>query len=701
MDRRTCIKATVTGMTGLTLGAGLASGCGRRPRFKLEPWLWLNISPSDEITVIVVKNEMGQGVSTSLPMIVAEELEADWTKIKVQFEPEIHDRIMSVDANYGTADSMSMRTGFTPMRLVGAAAKEMLVAACAREWGVEAASLTASNGTVSHPIHGTLTYGALAAAASTLPVPKSPRLKDPAEFTLIGRPIKRLDAPAHLAGESTFGIDVTVPDMMYAAVLQSPVFGGEVSNFESLSLAGTKAEALVAIPNGVAVVARSWWDAKRALDSLAVEFTTPEGADEVSSESIRARLVADLRSPGRRVRSDGDAEAAMARAATRVDDTFEVPVLDHAALEPINCTAHVTADSCEVWVPTQWAARALSAAQRITRLDPATIKIHPTFIGGGFGRKYEGAFYSHPILASQAVGKPVKVIWSREEDMRHGAYRSAAMAELSGGLDAAGNIVSWRAKLAAPQGGAHPVSLSTACFRYLPYAIPNIEVRFVRFLPGIPYGYMRSVNMAHNLFFVESFVDELCDAASIDPLEFRLRHVRGNTRVTAVLERVAEMAAWGAPRAEGAAHGIALFDYTAADNTRTVVAHVAEVVIESSGKVRVPHIYCAVDCGMAINPDIVKAQIEGGAVFALTAAFYGEITLRGGAVEQSNYHEYRLLEFKDAPHVEVEIINTMPFPSGVGEYGVPGVFPAVTNAIYSLTGQRVRNFPLSKYDFRS
>ena len=699
MDRRTCIKATVSGMAGLTLGVSLGSGCSRRPRFKLDPWAWLNISPTNEITVIVVKNEMGQGVSTTLPMIVAEELEADWERIRVELEPEIHDRIMSVDANYGTADSMSIRTGFEPMRLVGAAAKEMLIAACARDWGVEAASVAASNGTVSHPIHGTLTYGALAGAASTLPVPAAPRLKDPAEFTLIGRSIERLDAPAHLTGESTFGIDVTVPDMMYAAVLQSPVFGGEVSNHESLSVAGTGAEAIVPIPNGVAVVARSWWDAKRALDSLAVEFSYPAGAAEVNSQSIRARLVADLSKPGRRVRSVGNAESAMESADTMVHDTFEVPFLDHAALEPINCTAHVTADSCEVWAPTQWAERALSAARRITKLEPSAITIHPTFIGGGFGRKYEGAFYSHPILASQAVGKPVKVIWSREEDMRHGAYRSAAMAELSGGLDGTGNIVSWRAKLAGPQGGAHPVSLSTACFRYLPYAIPNIEVRFVRFMPGIPYGYMRSVNMAHNVFFVESFIDELAHAASIDPMEFRLRHVSGNTRVTAVLERVAEMANWGTPRVPGAQQGFALFDYTAADNTRTVVAHVAEVVIESSGKVRVPRIYCAVDCGLAVNPDIVKAQIEGGAIFALTAALYGQITVKGGAVEQSNYHDYRLLEFKDAPQVDVEIIDTMPFPSGVGEYGVPGVFPAVTNAIYSLTGQRVRTLPLSKYDF--
>jgi isoquinoline 1-oxidoreductase beta subunit len=686
-------------MAGLTLGVATGGGCSRRPRFKLEPFLWLNISPDNEITVIVVKNEMGQGVSTTLPMIVAEELDADWKKIKVELQPELHDHIMSVAANYGTADSMSMRTGYEPMRNVGAAAKEMLVTACAQKLGVDTESLSAANSTISHPTMGTITYGELASEASTLPVPRVPTLKRPQEFKIIGQPIERLDTPQHVTGESEFGIDVTVPDMMYAAVLQSPVFGGEVSNLETLSLEGTKADAIVPIPNGIAVVAKSWWEAERAVKSLDVQFANPFGTEEVSSESISRRLAAEMNDEGTRVESKGDPESAVSEADVAVKGAFEVPFLDHAALAPINCTAHVTADSCEVWAPTQWAAAVLDTAQRFTQLPASAIKIHTTRLGGSFGRKYDSNFYAHPILASRAVGKPVKVIWSRSEDMQHGTYRCVARAELSAGLDEAGNIASWRAKLVAPEGGAHPRLLALACFRYLPYSIPNIDIQFVRFVPGIPYGYMRSVNMSHNLFFVESFVDELAHAASIDPLEFRLNHVRDNPRARAILERVADMANWGTPSIPGSAHGMGLFDYTAYDNTRTVIAHVAEVSITSSGTVKVHKVYCAVDCGLAVNPDIVRAQIEGGTIFGLTGALYGEITVKNGAVEQSNLHEYRLLGLRDSPDVEVEIINSSDFPSGVGEYGVPGAYPAVTNAIFALTGRRIRNLPLSKYDF--
>jgi isoquinoline 1-oxidoreductase beta subunit len=693
MNRRSFVKASLAGVGGLTLGIIAYNRLSpkRRPLGFITEWL--NISPDNEITIIVVKNEMGQGISTSLPMIIAEELEADWERIKVEFRAELNGYIFP-DAGYGTADSISIRSGYKPMRMVGAAAREMLIAACARIWGVEPASLTAHNSTVSHPSKGTITYGELAETARTLPLPRNPKLKHPKDFKIIGRSLKRLDAPLHVEGKCRYGIDTTVPDMMYAAVRQSPVFGGEPANFRSLSIKGTKAKAIVPIPNGVAAIANSWWDAKNALESLDVRFKNPPEMEGLNSESISQKLASDSKGPGLQAQFEGRPFSAMDAAATKLNSTFEVPFLDHAALEPLNCTAHVTADNCKIWVPTQWAASVLEAAQKITHLPASAITIYPTFLGGGFGRKYAVDFVSHAILASQAVGKPVKVIWSREEDIRHGLYRSVARGDISGGLDKNGHIVSWIAKLVAPQRGYHWFELSLAGFMKLPYSIPNIEIQFVQFNTGVPTSYFRSVNMSHNIFFVEGFIDELAQAASTDPLGFRLRHTKHNPRVTSVLSKVAEMAHWGRPSVPDAAQGLALFDYTAHDNTRTIIAHVAEVSIESSGAVKVHKIYCAVDCGFAVNPDGVKAQMEGGAVFGLTAALFGEISIKNGAVEQSNYHDYPLLGLRDTPQVETEIINSGDIPAGVGEYGVPGVIPAVTNAIFGLTGQRIRKLPI-------
>ena len=697
MNRRSFVKVSLAGVTGLTLGITVTDCFSPQGKSMRPIGEWLHISPDNEITIVVVKNEMGQGISTSLPMIVAEELEADWERIKVELGAELNGYIF-YGAGYvrGTADSISIRSSYKPLRMIGAAAREMLMAACARIWDVEPASLTAHNSVVSHPNKGTLTYGELAEMASTLPIPRNPKLKNPKDFKIIGRPLKRLDAPWHIEGKSKYGIDTTVPDMMYAAVRQSPVFGGEPADFRSLSINGTKAKAIVPIPHGVAAVADSWWDAKTALESLDIRFKNPPEMENLNSKSISDKLANDMKSPGLQAQLEGRPSPAMAAAATKLSSTFEVPFLDHAALEPLNCTAHVTAGSCQVWVPTQWAANVLDTAQKITRLPASAITIYPTFLGGGFGRKYEADFVTHALLASKAVGKPVKVIWSREEDIQHGLYRSVARGEISGGLDKNGRIVSWMAKLAAPQLGYYWFDLSLAGFIRLPYSIPNLQIQFVKFETSVPTSFLRSVNMSHNIFFVESFMDELAGASSIDPLEFRLMHTKHNLRVTSVLSKVAEMANWGRPSVPGTAQGLALFDYSAHDHTRTIVAHVADVSIESSGAVKIHKIYCAVDCGLAVNPDGVKAQMEGGAVFGLTAALWGEITIKNGAVEQSNFHDYPLLGLKDTPQVETEIINTGEIPAGIGEYGVPGVIPAVTNAIYKLTGRRIRKLPIGR-----
>ena len=697
MKRRTFVTVCVAGAAGLTLGVVAYERRSRRRRHRESPADWLSISPEDDIAIVVVKNEMGQAIATTLPMIVAEELEADWRTIRVELRAELHGYLLPPDALPGTIDSNSVRSRYHQMRVVGAAAREMLIAAAAKVWGVAPDSLTALDGRVVHPVKGSLRYGELAETARTLPVPRNPTLKRPGDFKIIGTSPQRLEGRLQVEGRCGYGIDTVVPDMAYAAVLLAPVIGGEVANFSSLSTRGTKAIALVPIPNGVAAVAGSWWDASKALESLDVRFTDPPEARDLSSDAISEKLASDIRGPAMQVEAAGEPRAAMDAASTRSSSAFEVPFLDHAALEPLNATAHVTPGSCTVWAPIQNAWRALSVAKNLTKLPDSAITIHPTFLGGGFGRKdWPQDFVEHAILASQAVQRPVKVIWSREQDMRHGAYRSAARAEIWGGLDAHGNMVSWIARLAAPKMGYNWLTLSLAGFARLPYAVPNVDIQWVRFSSPVRNGYWRSVNLSHNIFFVESFIDELAHASAADPLTFRLRHTRHNARATALLTRVAEMARWGAPRVGGAAQGLALFDYTANDGTRTLVAHVAEVTVDSSGWPTVHKVYCAVDCGLAVNPDGVKAQMEGGAVFGLSAALFGEISIKGGAVEQSNYHDYRILGLRDAPPVETEIVNSGVTPAGVGEYGVPGVMPAVTNAIFAATGRRIRRLPIGQ-----
>jgi isoquinoline 1-oxidoreductase beta subunit len=492
---------------------------------------------------------------------------------------------------------------------------------------------------------------------------------------------------------------------MYAAVRQSPVFGGEVINFDSLDIEGTDPEAIVSIPNGVAVVAKSWWEAERIIDSLDVEFSHPREMLNFSSEDIFEKLAEDIKKPGRRAKRIGKPYLALLQAPIKTRAAYEVPLLAHATLEPMTCTAYVTSESCQVWAPTQWARGILLQAQKITNLNPSDIKIYPTAIGGGFGRKAEYDFAAQAILISKAVGKPVKVNWSRSEDIQHDFYRPACRAELYGGVDKNGRIVSWVAKCAGPKlflpFGAEKIydSMIVTLFGFTnpPYAFPNMSVRFVHSDYGIPVGWLRSISYAQNTFFVESFVDELAESANTDPLEFRMRHLEDSPRSLAVLERVAEMADWGNPSISGAAQGVAIMDHWGL----THVAQIAEISVDNNDKLVIHKVYCAIDCGRVINPDNVKAQMEGGIIFGLSTGLYGEITIENGSVVQSNLHDYRLLKLKNVPEVETSIIESNKRPSGVGEYGVPPIAPAVTNAIFSLTGQRIRTLPINKHGFNS
>jgi isoquinoline 1-oxidoreductase beta subunit len=696
LTRRTFLKTTTLGLTGLTLGCSLGPWPFDRKFSNVT--VWLTISEDNWITIVVPKAEMGQGVSTALPMIVAEELEADWTKVTFALRGELGDYSISgaMGVSGITGGSTSISTMFEPLREMGAAAKEMLVTACAQRWQVEPESLTARNSFITHSTMRSITYGALAEEANLLPIPENPQLKDPSAFSIIGQPLDRLDTPDHIEGRSVFGTDVKVPEMLYAAVRQSPVFGGQVAHFDPSIIEGTTAEAILEIPGGVAVVAKSYWEAEKVAQSLEIDFHIPEEMEALSSEDISQQLTQDLSTPGSQVRLIGDPIAAMESAPIKVEALYVVPFLAHAAMEPMTCTAKVTPESCEVWVPTQGARIVQAVTRANTGLDVSSIEVYPTHLGGGFGRKVESDYVTQAVLASKAVGKPVKVIWSRQEDMQHDYYRPAFKAELKGGIGESTGIVSWIGKSAGPSlmAGGFFDFMSTAGFSPLPYDVPNMSAHYVESDFGVPIGWWRSIGSSQNVFFVESFVDELAGAAGEDPLTFRGEHLKNNERRLAVLERVAEMANWGQPVVPGAAQGVALALHGA-----SVLAQIAEVSVDSGGEIRVHTVYCALDCGGVVNPDIVEAQIEGAVIFGLTAALYGEITIENGRVRQSNFHDYPLITMIDAPLVKTTIIKSDARPSGVGEIGVPPIAPAVTNAIFAATGHRVRYLPISLYEF--
>jgi isoquinoline 1-oxidoreductase beta subunit len=694
MNRRTFLKTTILGLTGLTIGCNIYPWpCDEKSS---SVTIWINISKDNQITIVVAKAEMGQGVSTALPMIVAEELEADWKKIKFEFRGEMGDYFIGgMMGPMGiTGGSMSISSLFKPLREVGAAAKEMLITACAERWQVDPESLTAENSYLIHPTKGSISYGELAEEASKLPIPEEPTPKDKKDFKIIGKPLARLDSPDHIEGKSVFGIDVKVPKMLYAAVRQSPVFGGEVSNFDSLTTEGTNAEAIVQIPGGVAVVAKSYWEAERAAKSLEIEFDNPKDMEDLSSEDISQQLTQDLKKPGKQVNLVGDPVSAMETASIKVDATYEVPFLAHATMEPMTCTAKVTDKDCKIWVPTQGAQMVQFAAGANTDFDSSSIEVHPTYLGGGFGRKVETDYAVQAVLASKAVVKPVKVIWSREEDIQHDHYRPAFKAELEGGIDDNKKVISWIAKSAGTSFGSMLDFMAYMGFSHIPYGVPNMSVHYVESNFGVPIGWWRSIGQSQNGFFVESFVGELADAAGEDPLEFRKEHLKDSSRSLAVLEKVAEMANWGQVSISGAAQGIAF-----AGHAGSILAQIVELSVESGGEIKVHKVYCAIDCGDVVNPDIVKAQIEGGIIFGLNAALYGEITIENGRVQQSNFNDYPILTLKDAPVVETEIIISGARLGGVGESGVPPIAPAVTNAIFAATGQRIRKLPISRYEF--
>ncbi len=659
---------------------------------------WLRIGTDDSITVMIAHSEMGQGVYTALPMLVAEELEADWSKIQIETSPiggVYKNPLLGMQV---TGGSTSVRSRWQMLRIAGAAARELLIEAAAKQWQVKQEDCHAANSKVIHSASGkTLSYGQLAEAAAQLAPPDSPKLKSPSEFKIIGKPTKRLDTPAKVDGSAQFGIDVKVPNMLIATLKQSPVFGGKVKHYNEAAAKTIKGvKAVVEIPNGVAVVAENYWQAKKGLDALNVRFAETE-SDNIDTASITKVLQQGLTEKGAVAHSSGDVQAALKAAKTTLEAEYSVPFLAHATMEPMNCTADVRKDSCEVWVGTQIQDGAQQVAAKVTGLPKEKIAVHTTYLGGGFGRRTESDFVAQAVLLSKAVGQPIKLVWSREEDTQHDFYRPAMITKFTAGLDNNGMPTAFKARIVGQsvfqlvfpgmvKNGLDPAAVEGIA--ELGYDIPNQYTDYVMKKTHVPVGFWRSVGHSHNAFFVESFIDEMAHSSGKNPYQLRRALLSKKPRFIKVLETLADKSAWEKPAAKGRYRGMAIHN-----SFGSIVGEVAEISVNDRGDVTVHRVVCVVDCGIAVNPSTIKAQMESAIVFGLSA-LKEAITLKNGRVEQSNFHDFPVLPMAEMPQVDVHIIPSEDKPGGVGEPGTPPIVPAVTNAIFAATGKRIRSLPL-------
>ena len=666
------------------------------------PNAFIRIGRDGRVTVIVGQAEMGQGTYTAFPMLVAEELEVGLDQVQIEHAPP--DDKLYANPLVGfqmTGASSSVKFLYEPMRRAGAAARSMLVAAAAQRWNVDAASCRAHRGVVTHtPTGRRLGYGALADRAATLPVPTQVTLKDPKDFTLIGTPAKRLDTPAKVNGTAQFSIDVRLPGMRIATVAASPVLGGklgELDDTKAKAIAGVRQ--IVRLDDAVAVVADHMWAAKQGLAALVIRWDDgPNGT--VSTADVVRELDTASQQPGVVARKQGDAAAALAGAANRIEAVYQVPFLAHTTLEPPNCTVYLRPDGCEVWTGSQVLSRAQATAAKVTGLPLEKVVVHNHLLGGGFGRRLEHDYVTQAVRIAKQVEGPVKVVWTREEDVQHDVYRPYYYDRVAAGLDARGQPIAWTHRLVGPsilarwappafQNGLDGDALDGAV--HLLYDIPAIQVEYVRHEePVVNTGFWRGVGVTHNTFVIESFIDELAAAAQQDPLEYRLALLGKSPRARTVLELAAKQAGWGTKLPPGRGRGIALM-YSGWD---TYLVAVAEVAVSPSGEVRVHRVVCAVDCGSIVNPDTVKAQIEGGVNFGIGGALWGEITLKNGRVEQSNFHNVRVLRINETPAIEVHLVRNSEAPGGIGEPGTAVTAPALANAVFAAIGKRIRKLPL-------
>jgi isoquinoline 1-oxidoreductase beta subunit len=662
--------------------AGSPTGVLLDEQGRFAPNPWVRIAPDGIVAVVIDRSEMGQGVTTSLAMLVAEELEVDLQTVRTEFAPADPVYTNAEIGEQMTGGSTSVRAAWKPLREAGAAAREMLIAAAAESWKVKRSECRAERGSIVHTPSGKrAAYGSLVIAAARQSVPKRVTLKPPEAFRLIGKPARRLDVPDMVTGRTAFGSDVAVPGMLVASIARCPVFDGKprrVDSEQALALPGVRA--VVKLESGVAVVAESFPAAVAGRQALRISWD--EGANsELSNEAIRMRFSQALRRAGSVARDDGDALAALSNASRVVEAVYETPYLAHAALEPMNALAWVRRGRCDVWAPTQAQAGARDTATYIAGVPLEATAIHTTFLGGGFGRKLEQDCVGDAVAIARRVKAPVHLLYTRADDLQHDFYRPASMALLRAALRN-GKPAAWFQRIAGPE-----LALDG---NDMPYAIPNVREEHVRSDPGVPTGPWRSVGASQNAFMVEGFIDELAHAAGADPLRFRLGLLARSPRHRGVLELAAAKSGWGTPLAASEGRGIAVYY-----SFGSWVAHVAEVAISPEGAIDVRRVVCAVDCGTVVNPDTVTAQMEGAIALGLSAALKERVRIEGGRVTQANFEDYPILTFAEMPQVEVHIVASRAAPGGVGEPAVPPVAPAVANAVFAATGKRLRSLPLS------
>ena len=698
LSRRVFLKKSALTFTGLIIGFTYEpeSSLAVKVENAEELGIWIRIAPDGSTTLIVPSSEMGQGVNTSLSMILAEELEADWQSVKTETAP-VNSKYINPESNSGqmTAGSSSVKGFWNPLRKAGAAVRLMLQKAAAQKWEIPIEECVAKSGYIYRKNSSQkLSYGELAEAAGKIDIPSDPPLKNSKDYNLVGKSIKRIDIPSKTNGSAQFGIDVRLPEMMYATIRQSPVFGGEVLSYDedaAKSIRGVKKVTL--IPNGIAVIADNTWRAKRGMEVLNLKF---HGGKTIGLESqqVQKELLKALDDEGK----------TKIEANQVLDLEYEVPFLAHAPLEPMNCTANVTDNFCEVWVPTQSQGGCMDAAKEITELDEEQIQIHTTYLGGGFGRRGETDFVKQSLILAKALGKPIKVTWMREEDMQHDFYRPASMSRFQIGLNKDGFPISWNNQLAspsilkrffAPMAWFNIDPLSTEGADEIPYAIEDFNIDYSEVDSGVPVGFWHSVGSSFNAFFTESAIDEAAHLAQQDQFDYRMKLLSGKPRFQKVLEKVMRESKWGRILPKGHGLGISIH------KTRgSIAGAVIEVSTDVNGMLNLNKAWIAIDCGKVINPNTVRAQMEGGFTFGLSATLGEEITLKDGRVEQSNFHDYSILRLKGSPEISVEIIESGNEIGGVGEVAVPLAAPALTNAIFSSSGRRIRSLPLSKHGIK-
>ncbi|MFC5069116.1 xanthine dehydrogenase family protein molybdopterin-binding subunit [Flaviflagellibacter deserti] len=713
VSRRTFLRSSAAVGGGLMIGFTLPSAIlpadaatGSEP---FAPNAFIRIDQTGKVTFISPMIEMGQGTFTSLPMLVAEELDVDLTNVVVEHSPanaKLYGNAL-IGGVQMTGGSTSIRAFYMPLRQAGATARQMLITAAATNLKVDAAGLTTEPGFVVHAASKRrIGYGELVDAAAKLPVPADVKLKDPSTFRLIGTPVKRLDVAGKVNGTAIYGIDVKLPGMKVATVSASPVFGGKVASVdEAAALKVPGVHQVAKLDNAVAVIADHYWAAKQGLEAAAVTFDDGPHAS-VTTADVVAALATASEKPGAVATDKGDVAAALAKAATKVEAIYEAPFLAHATMEPINCTVQVKPDSCDVWVGSQVPDIAQAVVAKSLGLKPEQVTIHNHLLGGGFGRRLEVDFIAQAALIAKQSKDPIKVVWSREEDITQDMYRPYYFDRMSAGLDENGRLTAWSHRIAGSsiiaryspswmKNGVDPDAVEGAA--EIPYAVPNMHVDYVQVEPpGIPTAFWRGVGPTHNIYVVESFIDELAAAAKKDPVEYRRALLADNPRALKVMETAARNAGWGTPLGPRKGRGISVqFAFG------SYLSEVAEVTVADNGTVRVDRVVAAIDCGVAVNPDTIEAQIQSGIIFGITAALYGEITLKDGRVEQTNFDTYQMLRIDEAPKIEVEIVKSSEAPGGLGEPGTSALAPAVLNAVYAATGVRLRKLPIDTEKLKS